>query len=344
MAERLRIPKALTPLEAINCAKFIKNCKPNKGFIYDFSDLQHCHPFGLLLIGNAIRWNRKHYSNAEHHLVGVGARQGTDFAADLGFFQYIGWDIGRRTSAEDYGVRHIPIKRITIETLQKQKINSYVLGDLIDHYAGELAITLTQDAASETTKTFQYCLREMIRNSFEHGGVKEVWVSGWFWPKRNEGEIALIDEGRGIWGSLRTNRRYKLSSDEEANKLALQPGASRMVGIEQDPYDVWQNSGYGLFLASALCCLGGYFVLGSGQNTTLINKTQQVSYSSDIRGTAICMNIRTKKIGNLKSELENLASIGAKQARENSELRILTASKVSTIASLLREIPNSEET
>jgi hypothetical protein len=147
----------------------------------------------------------------------------------------------------------------------------------------------------------------------------------------------LIDEGKGVWGSLRTNRRYKLLSDAEANKLALQPGASRMLGIRQDPYDIWQNSGYGLFMASALCGIGGYFILGSGQDTTLVNAEQQTNYYSDIKGTAICMNIRTDLIGNLQTQLDHLATLGRQCAEENSQLRIVSASKVSTIASLLRD-------
>lgn len=342
MAQRIDIPERLTPLDSINCAKHIVNCPANKEFIYDFSNMQHCHPFGLLLIGNAIRRNKKHYSNSKHTLLGVGFSQGSNFASDLGFFQYIGWDIGRRTSLQDYGIRHIPIKKITIKDLQNQGINTLVLGELIDTYAGELAFTLTQDEQSEITKTFQYCLREMIRNSFEHGKVNEVWVCGQFWPSRNEAEIALIDEGCGIRSSLRTNRRFKISSDEEANKLALQPGASRMVGKAQDPYDSWQNSGYGLFMASALCCMGGYFILGSGSDATLINNLEQINYQSNIKGTAICMNLHTNRIRNLKSNLDDLAAVGRAQALFYSDSRILTASKASTIASLVRDIQFSD--
>ena len=222
-----------------------------------------------------------------------------------------------------------------------------VLGEMIDRQANDLAYTLTQSEDSEATKTLQYCLREMIRNTFEHGKTNEVWVCGQFWPSRNEAEIAILDEGCGIKHSLCQNRRYKLSSDEEANKLALQPGASRMLGIKQDPYDEWQNSGYGLFMASALSALGGYFVLASGENATLINRDSQTSYKSAIRGTAICMNIRTDKVDNLQKQLDRLVEIGSAKAKENSEYRILTASKVSTIASIvskkLHNIPNTNQ-
>ena len=340
--ETIIIPQNLSPVDAINCSKHIIGAAPDRTFKYDFSEMQHCHPFGLLLLGNAIRYNRYHYKKSKHLCVGLDNSQSVEFASDLGFFQYAGWDIGRKTSIYDYGVRHIPIKQISVKDLQAAYPNTFVLGDIIDQHAYDLAFTLTQDKYSEATKTLQYCLREMIRNTFEHGKTESIWVCGLYWPTRNEAEIALLDEGCGVFTSLSGNRRYKLNSHMEANKLALQPGASRMLGIKQDPYDVWQNSGYGLFMASALCALGGYFILCSGDDATLINSTAQTNYSSDLRGTAICMNIKTDRIVNLQQQLNNLVSIGNSKARENEGYRILSASKVSTIASLIHKEPSEE--
>ena len=329
------IAKKLTPVDAINCAKYIINYPADREYIYDFTNMQHCHPFGLLLIGNAIRRNKNHYKNSKHIFKVHERSQGNQFAAELGFFQYAGWEHGRKTDPFDYGARHIPIKEISIKGLQAANPGTVVLGEMIDRHASDLAITLTQDTNSEATKTLQYCLREMIRNTFEHAKTDRIWVCGQYWPSRNEAEIALLDEGCGIKSSLSTNRNYRLSTCKEANKLALQPGASRRFGEKQDPYDYWQNSGYGLFMASALCALGGYFILGSGQDATLINAKAQTSYLSDIKGTAICMNIRTDSITNLQSKLDELASIGSQKARENLNHRFLTASKASTIASLI---------
>lgn len=333
------IPEKLTPVEAINCAKYIMNSPADKEFVYDFTKMQHCHPFGLLLVGNAIRCNKKHYKNSKHRLEGHSNSQGTEFAADLGFFQYAEWDYGRKTALNDYGARHIPIKKISVEELQTANPDTHVLGDMIDRHAMDLAITLTQDTTSEATKTLQYCLREMIRNTFEHGKTNEIWVCGQYWPSRKEAEIALLDEGCGIMSSLSANRCYRLTSHKDANKLALQPGVSRMFGIKQDPYDVWQNSGYGLFMASALCALGGYFILGSGQDATLINADLQTNYNSNIKGTAVCMNICTDLVPSLQDKLDELAAIGARKAKENAGHRILTASKASTIASLISKRP-----
>lgn len=336
--KKFAIPDKLTPINAINCAKYIKNSPPETKYIYDFSQMQHCHPFGLLVLGNAIRYNRYHYKKALHECVGVNYTQGTELAADLGFFQYAGWEIGRKTSIEDYGANHIPVKEITIADLQSQDKSTYVLGNLIERQANDLAYTLTQRTNSEATKTLSYCLREMIRNSFEHGNTEKVWICGLYWPTRSEAEIAILDEGQGIWGSLRKNRNYRLKSDSEANKIALQPGVSRMFGKEQDPYDIWQNSGYGLYMASALCGLEGYFILASGADATLVNSDNQQNYVADISGTAICLNIRTDEINSLQEKLDALSALGQEKARENAQHSFITASKVSTIASLITKL------
>lgn len=81
-----------------------------------------------------------------------------------------------------------------------------------------------------------------------------------------------MDEGIGILKSLQSNSRISARSCEEANYLALQPGMSRTIGLKQDPMDIWQNSGYGLYVASTLCAMtGGYFIISSGNSAVLDN-------------------------------------------------------------------------
>lgn len=48
----ISIPKKLTPLVAVNFAKAISECESAEEYIYDFGDMQHCHPFGLLVIAS----------------------------------------------------------------------------------------------------------------------------------------------------------------------------------------------------------------------------------------------------------------------------------------------------
>lgn len=79
------------------------------------------------------------------------------------------------------------------------------LGELIEQYADELAYMLTHVDNSESTVMLQYCLREIIRNAYDHGKQNQIWVCAQYWPSRNEAEIALLNERRGIWAELRKN-------------------------------------------------------------------------------------------------------------------------------------------
>lgn len=340
----IRISETLRPRDAINCARFICNQKEHSKFYYDFSALRHCPAFGMLTIFNAIRSNIKKYPLAEHIPVRIDESSGGSYAAYMGFFNSIelaDWDIGRSIEQLKADEHIIPITKINREDLQKQySEKTYILGEMIDLASSELAVTLTQNDESPVNDTLRFCIREIIRNTFEHSKSDAVWVCGQYWPSKNSTEIAIMDEGQGILNSLRFNRHYDVSSDIDANKLALQPGVSRMFGIKQDPNDPWQNSGYGLFMASSLCTIGGHFIISSGTDTTFVDSKHQQHYQSSTQGTTICLSLKTNNIDNLSIALQKLRMKGEEISRSYGKNRILTASKVSSIASIVSHIEN----
>ena len=331
----IRIKETLSPQNALNCARYIANRPQATSFYYDFSQMQHCPPFGVLAIANAIRTNIKKYPHAEHIPVRINETQGSNYAHSLGLFRMLGWESGKK-ELNDYGQPyHIPIVKLSPELLRNEYgKDAVVLGNLIEYAAEKMAITLTQTPSLEITKALKYCIREMVRNTFEHGKTVSVWVCGQFWPKKGRAEIAIMDEGCGIKASLQKNRRFKCTSDKDANKLALQPGVSRMVGLYQDPYDDWQNSGYGLYVSSSLCTLGGHFILASGDDATFLNNRGQKNYSSTTNGTIVCLSINANHIDDLSELLKTIVSEGSRRSKEYGKDRILTASKVSSIASI----------
>ena len=333
---KIVVPRTLSPLNALNFSKFLSTQHHEREFVYDFSQMQHCPAFGMLIVSNAIRKNIESFPQSQHIPISYDSTQGCQLASEFGFFQACGWDIGRLPSQKAYGETYIPIKKISVKDLQNRYLSStIVLGEMIDWHSLELASTLTQDDSSEATKTIQYCLREIIRNSFEHGRTDEVWICGQFWKARNTAQIGIIDSGCGIYRSLRQNRHYNPRSDADANKLALQPGVTRTYGIKQYD-DFWSNSGYGLFMASSICCIGGSFWLCSGNDATLVNSDGQRNYSIAYNGTAVCMDIHTDRIDDIEKLLPEIATKGNSEARRHGSERILTASKVSTIASLVK--------
>lgn len=339
----IRIPEKLTPLDSLNFEKYLAVQHREREFIYDFNNMQHCPAFGMLVVANAIRRNISAFPHAKHIPINYTNTQGASYAGELGFFQMCGWDIGRLPTTTAYGESYIPIKKISISDLQERYLSStIILGEMIDCYSYDLAMTLTQDPKSNTTATIQYCLREMIRNSYEHGHTNEVWVCGQYWSTRRNAQIAILDTGCGVFKSLRQNRHYNPRNDMDANKLALQPGVTCAFGKKQDAYDIWNNSGYGLFMASSICCLGGSFWLCSGTDATLVNSSGQYNYTINHTGTAVCLDIKLDKLDNIDHLLPEIAQKGNKEAAEHGEQRMLTASKVSTIASILQSPVSSD--
>lgn len=338
----INVPHSLTPLDALNFSKFISTQHREREFVYDFSEMQHCPAFGMLIVSNAIRNNQHAFPKAQHIPINYQSTQGCQLASEFGFFQACGWDIGRLPNIGSYGESYIPIKKLSITDLQSRYLSStIVLGEMIDRYSYELASTLTQNQDSESTKVIQYCLREIIRNAYEHGKTDEVWVCGQFWEKRQSAQIAIIDSGCGIYKSLRQNRHYNPRNDQEANKLALQPGVTRTYGLKQGD-DIWDNSGYGLFMASSICSLGGSFWLCSGKDATLVNESNQLNYQISYHGTAVCMDIHTDRIDDIERVLPEIARKGNEKAEAHGSNRVLTASKVSTIASIVNTLPNNK--
>lgn len=341
----IEIPKELVPLRAINFSKYLYNCESDDDFYYDFKHMQHCHPFGLLVVASAIRENMKRYPNAKHVAINTEQTQGCEFAASFGFFSSIGFDIGEWKEEIATGNGYIPIKAISKEELHNKYSDTTSLNEKIVRHASELADMLVQYKSKEVKDALQYCFREIMRNTFEHAETDKIWVCGQYWPTREEAEIAILDEGIGIFKSLSSNKKINVVTDKDANCLALQPGLSCTFGLKQDKYNIWQNSGYGLYVASTLCAMcGGYFLIDSGNSCILVNKRQgQVDYESYHQGTAVCMNIKTasKQLRNFSRTLNIIVAEGEQKAKENGQNRIVSASKVTTIASMIRHIEDA---
>lgn len=282
-------------------------------------------------------------NEARHSVINTEVTQGGQFAASFGFYQSIGFNIGLAKDEDEEGDRYIPIKKISAQDLHSEYLDTLMLNEKVNRHAATLSQMLIGNQPTVVQDALQYCFREIMRNTFEHANIDSLWVCGQYWPARKEAEIAVLDEGIGVFRSLHANSRISVSSCKEANKLALQPGLSRTLGMKQDPFDVWQNSGYGLYVASTLCAMnGGYFVLSSGDSAILVNSQNQIEYSGAQQGTAVCLNIRvnSKKLKQFDQTLSAIVNEGERKARENGEKRILTASKVTTIASMIRHIEN----
>jgi hypothetical protein len=103
-----------------------------------------------------------------------------------------------------------------------------------------------------------YCLREIVRNSFEHGQVDECLFMAQRW-QNNEAEIAVADAGCGIHETIFPV--HQTVEPRASISLSLQPGVS---GINANPdMGFYSNSGFGLYVVSQLGMRYGEFSIQS---------------------------------------------------------------------------------
>lgn len=336
----IKIPSTLSPDNALWFANRVKKNTPAvESYCYDFSNLQHCPPFGLLVVLNAIQYNRNRFFRADHYMypsldlegkVSITISNGVKYACHLGFFQHCGWDEGRKTGLGNSTNNCIPITKITNSVLEEYEGEGPHLLDRIEAFSHLLALRLTRDQNDDLTKLLNYVFREIIRNTFEHSETSAIWVCGQFWPQRHRAEIALMDQGCGIKGSLSKNANYKLENDMTANLLALEPGVSQRFG-EKEQNDYYQNSGFGLYVAKSFGKKWGTFILASGNHAFFINPSYSEGKNIDtnIKGTCVYISLDTNRIKDVSVSIENIIHDGESIARAQ-EGRIKTASKTSS--------------
>lgn len=144
---------------------------------------------------------------------------------------------------------YIPLTKIDIAELTHNAFEKGDLadqGDIIELEAKRLSRVLSQGEV-EFEKLLQYLLREAIRNIPEHAGTSEGWLCGQYWHNRNLAEIAILDEGIGIYNSLSRNRVHRnyITTNEDALRWALKPGVSTAFqpARGQRSQEPWANDG-----------------------------------------------------------------------------------------------------
>lgn len=186
----------------------------------------------------------------------------------------------------------------------------------------ELARKLTQQSDGMLVKTLSYSFCEMIRNVIEHSRSPDFWYCAQYWPSRGEAEIALIDSGIGLRTSLSDNPHLRpyLVDDRIVIKYALMPGISGKMypGKRSDPYDAWENSGFGLYMNYRICNEGGSFFIASG-NTGLYREKNADNqyYDYVLPGVALRLRMRAETLENYDQKYHALFLADGEREAEN---------------------------
>jgi hypothetical protein len=152
----------------------------------------------------------------------------------------------------------------------------------------------------------------------EHSESEVLEFCAQYWPTKNKVEIVVLDSGMGIRESLSRNPHLRVKSDRDAVHLALMPAVSGKTykGVKQRSNDVWQNSGFGLYMTNRLCRNGGSFFVCSGDTGLILSDKGKTVVQTSFSGTAIRLVLNTGSLQSLSSSLERYRKEGRAIAKK----------------------------
>lgn len=227
------------------------------------------------------------------------------------------------------------VYKFNVEDLKKESYEKIVyIGELIEDKVKDILKKYKLDI--KTRNFYAYILREIMRNVPEHSDSVDLELV--CYKNTNELAFKIIDKGITIKESLNRNPRFDLADDKSAVAFATKPGVTR--SYKRDPYrdDVWQNSGFGLYMVSSLMKKLGYFELKSGSGRIVIMKDRESDFMSTnkIIGTEVFIIIDKRIRINIPETLKDLSNKGSELAR-NSNFSSYADKKTASQASTLIE-------
>lgn len=292
----------------------------------DFSNLRYSYPTAMLIVGSKLReWvNSRSMRGLTQIRKGIDSGKNChSYLMHLGFFNFIymgeGNSIGEARGSSSY----LPITRISRPDFNPfdQSIKDWY--EAIQYESRKLAKVLSGDNEDALT-LYTYSIREIIRNVFEHSKATECYICGQRWWN-GKVEVAIVDEGVGIATTLRG--AYEVPTDNLALEMAIRPGVSR-VDCEPKSSNVFDNSGFGLYILSEIGAKYGWYTLGSC-TSRLIGWDEFRDYDDfNFSGTFFGMQIN-KPIQDFSSSLKEIILAGEKQsAKSGIEKSASGASKI----------------
>lgn len=322
-------PNRLNLENSLSFVNRLRDTKEAEEYCFDFTRLSYTSPFAFAYVSHEIGEFIKRKKGISR-VFAVG-HQGKNYHAHMGFFQAFGLKHGNKPGEAKGSGNYLPITQKEVKDFHdKAYFTDSPVGEVIEESSKRIAEILTQSQKGDILETLTYSLREIIRNVVEHSESPKVTYCAQYWPTQDRVEIVVMDSGRGIKESLKNNPFLEIENDHDAIHMALLPSVSGKMykGIKVRKYDVWQNSGYGLYMTSRLCRHGGDFFIGSGNCGFSLKDKDKKYYDFKFEGTIIRMVLRPSEIGKLQPRLLQFSKDGNDIARGLKGTRVL-ASKAS---------------
>ncbi len=330
----IQIPRSLDLKSTISFVNDIFSLPQKKEYNFDFKNLIWIEPFSLLYLSFCLNKFSSKYPESNFCVSSYDNTNASNYAGHMGFFKSFGIDAGKFPGEATGNCNYIPIEIFRIKKWKDAAIKQKKpIGEIIENQSREFAQVLTREAKGDLVDTIEFTLREIIRNVAEHSKAKQVGFVAQYWPRKEYVELAILDSGIGLKKSLSKNPYLeKDMSDKSALSYALLPGISGKMykGKYKDPYDQWENSGFGLYMASEICRNGGSFFVCSGKAGTLLRKDDKENIKMSVSCTALRLRLATRQLQPTAKALPYYHKKGEKVARALNGANI-SASAASTM-------------
>jgi hypothetical protein len=256
----------------------------------------------------------------------------------MAFFRAFGLKHGREPSCTQGNDRFVPFTILRIQTITDEADKSWKPEqDIIEQRSEQLAQILSQQEGTNLVDALTFSIREIMRNVYEHSGSKSIEYCAQYWPTYHKVEIAIADNGIGLRESLKLNPFVEVENDSDAIQQALMPAISskNYKGARIDTSNPWHNSGFGLYMSSRICRLGGSFLVCSGDHGIKLNEMGKEHIDLDhlCTGTVVRMVLNTSKLSELNSMLAKFREEGYEVAKQIKGVGMYAASAASQMLS-----------
>lgn len=331
----VKFPSSCNVIEIFKFCSDVHSYAGMNELVIDFSSMGRIEPFSIIYVAKQIRDFNK--NNQETTILCRG-HENKEYAANMAFFRAFGLKHGREPNCKDGNEQFVPFTILRMQTIVDEASKEWKAAqDIIERRSEHLAKILSREEHGNLVDALTFSIREIMRNVLEHSKSRSIEYCAQFWPTYSKVEIAIIDNGIGLKQSLLTNPFIQVQCDSDAIQQALMPAISskNYKGVRIDRNDPWHNSGFGLYMISRICRLGGNFLICSGDHGILLNAhgKQHIDLGHHIKGTAVRMVLNTSKLTGLSQMLAKFRDEGYDIAKEIKDVGMYTASAASQMLS-----------
>ncbi|MDO8355515.1 MAG: hypothetical protein Q7U76_03900 [Nitrospirota bacterium] len=325
----VNVPNGLNLAGSIEFAIQLRSLPPADEYLFDFGKVGWVSPFSLLYISSEVQRCVDKYPSAKFS---VSNHRHMGYAAHMGFFRAFRVDFGKSPGEAPGSQTHFPITLFECDQLRREAAESHVaVAETIESRSQDISSILCQNDSGSLFDALAYSLREIMRNVVEHSESSQFGLCAQYWPKKGTVELGLVDRGIGIGAALRENPKLQFDSGGDALRLALMPGISGKAHKQRNEarYNVWANSGFGLYMTSRLCRNGGNFFIASGDCGLLLKAKDKTDVQIPFEGTALRLSLCVDSIQDISSKLKQFREEGYEVAARFGKSAVLSASTAS---------------